>query len=897
MYVTGRSQGKGTNADYTTIRYDDDGDKEWEKRYNGTGNGEDEAVAVLTDHKGNVYVTGWSVGSGTGRDFATVKYDDDGDKKWVKRFSGPGNDMDEATAIAVDRRGNVYVTGYSTGSGTGRDFTTIKYDDDGDTKWIRRFNGSGNSSDQAVAIAVDAGGNVYVSGYSTGIGTGRDITTIKYDEVGNTKWIKNYNGPINGADRAGALALDDKGNVYVTGQITVLRDEEDDLNYTNIVTIKYNGGGQQQWAVNYNRASEAKGIAVNGDGNVYITGVDQGPDVGYAWGFATIKYNASGIEQWAVTEMSPQNDDAAVNDLALDQAGNVYITGLMWIGHINFVTIKYNTNGVRQWMALYEQGNDAANAIGLDNKGNVYITGNTDPFKGDFATIKYNANGVQKWVQRYDGPGGGGRDVATAIAVDKYGNVHVTGEITSKNTGLDYATFKYDKNGQREWKKTYNGPGVDQAKAVTIDADGNVYVTGTSTGKGTGDDYLTIKYDKDGNTRWKKTYNGPANNIDEATAIAVDKRGNVYVTGSSIGIGTATDYATIKYDCNGVVKWVRRYTGNTSAADQKATAIAVDINGNVYVTGASGGDYATIKYDANGNGVFVALYNGPGNYIDEPAALTLDALGNVYITGRSFGSGTDYDYATIKYNAAWVARFEEPGINFATDIAVDASGNVYVTGGSQGDYATVKYNSAGVQQWVAKYDGLGNSFDLARAIDLDDFGNVYVTGGSGGDYATIKYNPSGVEQWSIRYDGPGHHDDDATGIALDASGNVYVTGGSTGNGTDYDFATIRYEQMPVLTRSSTTPERQNTAVAEAASAKLNVKAFPNAFTEFINLQWNGVDKPVNITITDAIGRLVEKRTGLAASGAIQTGYRFAPGIYYAEIVQGTEKVVLKLIRN
>ena len=113
-----------------------------------------------------MYVTGMSYGSGTAYDYATIKYNSSGDTMWVRRYNGPGNSDDEATAIAVDGSGNVYVTGYSDGSGTCYDYATIKYNSSGDTMWVRRYNGPGNSNDEANAIAVDGSGNVYVTGYS-----------------------------------------------------------------------------------------------------------------------------------------------------------------------------------------------------------------------------------------------------------------------------------------------------------------------------------------------------------------------------------------------------------------------------------------------------------------------------------------------------------------------------------------------------------------------------------------------------------------------------------------------------------------------------------------------------------------------------------------------------------
>jgi len=186
-------------------------------RYNGPGNAGDTAWAVAVDASGNVYVTGASVGSGTGKDYATIKYNSSGIQQWVARYNGPGNSDDVATAIAVDGSGNVYVTGYSTGSSGGFDYATIKYDASGTQKWVARYDGTGNGNDYAFSIAVDGLGNVYVTGFSTGPASGYDYATIKYNSSGRQQWVARYNGSGNGSDDAQAIAIDSSGNVYVTG--------------------------------------------------------------------------------------------------------------------------------------------------------------------------------------------------------------------------------------------------------------------------------------------------------------------------------------------------------------------------------------------------------------------------------------------------------------------------------------------------------------------------------------------------------------------------------------------------------------------------------------------------------------------------------------------------------
>jgi len=403
---------------------------------------------------------------------------------------------------------------------------------------------------------------------------------------------------------------------------------------------RYNGPG--------NSYDYPSSLAVDGQRNVYVTGCSIGSDSIYDC--ATIKYNPSGVEQWVARYNGPANYDDYAEAIAVDGQRNVYVTGESYGSgtFYDYVTIKYNANGVLQWVARYNgPGNDwdVARSIAIDVQRNVYVTGES---RGsgtdlDYATIKYNSSGVEQWVRRYNGPGND-MDWARSIAIDVQRNVYVTGYSNGSDTSIsyDYATIKYNFAGAEQWVARYNGPGNghDNAFSLTVDGQGNVYVTGLSIGSGTYYDFATVKYNTNGVEQWVARYNGPGNDWDDASSIAVDGQGNVYVTGTSYGSGTSDDYATIKYNSSGVEQWVARYNGPANEWDM-ANSLTVDGQGNVYVTGIP----VTIKYNSSGVEQWVARYNGQGN----ANSIALDGQGNVYITGCSYSSGTAYDYATIKY--------------------------------------------------------------------------------------------------------------------------------------------------------------------------------------------------------------------------------------------------------
>ncbi|MGH2574647.1 MAG: SBBP repeat-containing protein, partial [Ignavibacteria bacterium] len=319
----------------------------------------------------------------------------------------------------------------------------------------------------------------------------------------------------------------------------------------------------------------------------------------------------------------------------------------------------------------------------------------------DYCTIKYNSNGVQQWVQYYDGPGHG-IDQAEEIAVDKVGNIYVTGFSSQVGNNFDYATIKYSPDGRELWVRRY-GPGgpATYVNGMAVDDICNVYITGWNNTNA-----VTIKYDSSGTQLWVKTYSGIVGGTG-ANSIALDKYNNVYITGFSFGLYTWRDYFTIKYSSSGVWKWVRRFSiDSTIYSTSIANSIAVDDIGNIYVSG------------------FTSL-----NAADPRKITTL----------RYTNSG----------DLIWVQRDTAVLSNESSYMVVDNNNNIYVSGSTSNlpnysSYTTIKYDSGGLQQWREKYNfQSGNSEPSCLKVDKEF--NVFVTGRAGGNMGTIKYSqPVGI---------------------------------------------------------------------------------------------------------------------------------------------------------
>jgi hypothetical protein len=422
---------------------------------------------------------------------------------------------------------------------------------------------------------------------------------------------------------------------------------------------------RNEWVALYTAADtldvSASALGADASGHVYVTGYIGGATSN---SFATTKYDANGNELWATrySFRDAPNSSGSFPALTLDSAGNVFVTGYYagssgGFAALENVTIKYDRNGNEIWVACYNgPGNPQllGSAIAVDGAGNVYVTGN------GYVTIKYDAGGNQLWTTRYTAAGDSFY-LASALAVDAGGNLYLIGSNSTPQTTGDYTTIKYDANGNELWTARYNGPDPswDRASALALDFQGNVYVTGYSShglyGMGS---YDTIKYDANGNELWTARYVVPINPgywhyySPTLPGIAVDAAGNVFVSGFYAFSMSYAQYpywegAVIKYDTNGNELWVARSTDF-----RYSSSLAVDAESNVYVCVSAVDSpnpfgFAAVKLDTDGNELWVGMYEGQENSHNQASAITTDSQGSIFVTG-SGRNGPDRYYATIK---------------------------------------------------------------------------------------------------------------------------------------------------------------------------------------------------------------------------------------------------------
>jgi uncharacterized delta-60 repeat protein len=810
----------------------------WENKESGQGDYSAAINASTKDNQGNIVLCGYTLNAGVNKDILIVKISNAGDTIWSHTYDGPGNGMDEGLDIVTDVNNFIYVTGYQRGGATGTDMVTLKVDPNGQVLWVQSYlsNINTDQTDRGNSVAVDASGNVYVTGQTDvdASATNNDnFITIKYNSAGTLIWSILKNGSGNGADRPVKICLDAQNNVYVTGRS--FNGFDDDY-----LTIKYNGAtGATVWEKILDRTHHDRptDMVVNQlNGNIYVTGRSRNINYDYV----TVAYNTTGTVVWQAI-YDYLDDDRATN-ICLDPNANVIVTGqsdfdLTTNYNYNITTVKYNgTTGTQLWSANYI-GSIASDDVPVDvlsdNTGTIFVLGWSDTdisasVSTDFIIQKISSSGTVSGSHVYSSSASS-NDVPTSMLLSASNDVLVTG--SSENVPIrDGIYLLLSSSGlSSNWEKKYisKGDNSNNSHALTVDSQGNTYVSGYTVQYLQDRNYLLKKINPFGQTLWISTLSGTSTtgSIDEAMSIAMDPQGFLYTCGFVKNSGTSYDVKLVKYNSLGDTVWTRNYDYATVSASDKAYMLVIDPAGFIYLTGKSDSDPTTTanedvltqKWDLNGNLIWTSRYNGTNNANDIAKFCVRTSTG-VYVAGRTF-NGQNYDGLLIKYNTSgvqqWVKIISGIGHDEINSMTIDQNENVILTGVTQTvisdtNVVTIKYDPNGNQLWNKVFNGTAHGTDIGKFVAVDQSNNVVVCGNMDSDANSstlnddillLKYDPSGNLIWEDQYSATINSDELVEELRINASNDIILVGESdslTSTGANYDFITLAYHESGIL---------------------------------------------------------------------------------------------------
>ena len=400
---------------------------------------------------------------------------------------------------------------------------------------------------------------------------------------------------------------------------------------------------------------------------------------------------------------------------------------------------------------------ERAEAVAVDGSGNIYITGDTygplgGPNQGltDAFLVKYDGSGALVWARQ---TGSIVHDRSRGIAIDGAGSSYIAGwtegDLGGPNQGeSDAFIVKHDANGTLQWaRQVGSSPGLfqdDWAHAVAVDAAGNSYSAGYTYGDlgapsvGSSDAFV-VACDSGGTVQWTQQIGTPSQ--DRGRGIAIDGSGNVYLAGYTGGdLGGPSQYNddafVVKYDNGGTVQWARQIG---SSEYDSAVGIAADASGNTFITGYTDGDLA--GPNQGGADAFVAMFDSSGTlqwtrqigsgHVDRAHGIAIDGSGNVYITGYTYGElgGPGHGLADafiVAYDTSgavrWTRQMGTPYNDHAYGIAVDDGGTIYVTGYTDGDLGGPNQGCTDVfVAAIASYPATAGDANLDGCVDGLDY--------------------------------------------------------------------------------------------------------------------------------------------------------------------------------
>ena len=436
-------------------------------------------------------------------------------------------------------------------------------------------------------------------------------------------------------------------------------------------------------------------VAADSNDNSYVAGNVCADSACQTTVLQVVKYAKDGTTAWTAQLSGAPSGSSEGAAVAVDAAGNVYAAGIAAITHngpqagtSQLVTVKFSSAGQQLW-ASYATSSDAFGYIwpvlAVDSAGNSYVSVPPGDLLGPITTIKYDTNGNQVWLSTYSVTSLGFHCNVMGIKVDTQGNAYVAAGANDAsgfvafNTGL---ILKYGASGNLLWGYQASHTLVN---AFTLDAQGNSYVASNLGPPGNATNATlaeqVTKLDSNGNVLWTAQY--APSNIPTPLAIGIDTAGNAYVTGYvQLSPSTSShEYSTSKFDSTGKFVWEQRYATQNSIA----VGLVLDQQSNVYITGTSNNNAITIEYDTNGNQLSLVTYKN-----DSPVGI---ALGNtaIFVAGsfQNGNSSSSSQWITIEYTQASsvTANISPTNLSFASQTVNATSSPQTITIANNGSAA------------------------------------------------------------------------------------------------------------------------------------------------------------------------------------------------------------------
>ena len=334
IYLAGRTTSFGEgNDDMVLVKYNSLGGQQWNITWGGSN---DERAFMALDSSNNIILVGYTNSFGAGnQDIVLVKYNSLGEEQWNTTWGGSNDEF--SSSIVLDSSDNIILAGHTNNTGDGNsDIVLVKYNNLGEHQWNTTWGGS--SGEGAYSIALDSSENIYITGFTKTFGAGSlDMVLIKYNNLGKQQWNTTWGG--SGVDYGSGISLDSSNNIYLVGVTNSFGAGSSD-----IVLVKYNSLGEQLWNTTWggsNSDGTWDGIVLDSSDNILLAGHSIIYGTGH-YDIVLVKYNNLGEQQWNTTWGGSGDDYGEA--IAFDSSENIYIMGYtrsFGAGNDDIVLIKY----------------------------------------------------------------------------------------------------------------------------------------------------------------------------------------------------------------------------------------------------------------------------------------------------------------------------------------------------------------------------------------------------------------------------------------------------------------------------------------------------------------------------------------------------------------------------